>query len=329
MSFSAPTLSEIEAAIKALKGRIVETPTLHLTSDRISGFWPEGSSVHMKMELFQQAGSFKSRGVLLAVDAIAEDQKSAGVTAVSAGNHALAVSWGAKKAGISAKVVMPQTADKIRVDGCKALGAEVVLTKNVEEAFAEVARLVEEEGRAMLHPFESPFMTLGAATCGYELAKACPDLDCVVIPVGGGGLISGMSSAIRQLNPSCEIIGVEPFGADSMWQSFQKSEAVTLDKVDTIADSLGAPMAMPNSFELTHKNVDEIIRIGDDEMRVAMKRLYDGTKIVAEPACAATSAAIMGPLKERLAGKSIGIIACGSNISLEKFSRLTDTNLNK
>ena len=322
--FPAPTIAEIEAASEQLKGRIVATPTLTLNSDRLTPHLPgDGAQVHMKMELFQQAGSFKARGALLAVDALDDDQKAAGVTTVSAGNHALAVSWGAKNVGTSAKVVMPDSADKIRVDGCKALGAEVVLVRNVEEAFAEVDRLVETEGRTLLHPFESPYMTLGAATCGLEFARSRPDLEVAVIPVGGGGFISGMSTAIKLAIPDCEIIGIEPFGADSMWRSFKQGEAVELERVDTIADSLGAPMARPNSFAITRQNVSEIVRLEDDELRSAMRLLYDGLKIVAEPACAAATAAVVGRLKDRLAGCNIGIVACGSNISLNKFNRLT------
>jgi len=318
----APTLEKIKAACQSLRGRIVATPTLTLNSSRIAHHLPRDSTLHMKMELFQQAGSFKSRGVLLAIDAMDDAQKAAGVTAVSAGNHALAVSWGANIAGLSAKVVMPKSADRVRVDGCKALGAEVVLAENVSEAFVEVARLEKDEGRTMLHPFESPFMTLGAATCGYEFATAHADLDVVLVPVGGGGLISGMSTAFKLLNPKCKIYGVEPFGADSMWQSFKKGEPVRLDGVSTIADSLGAPMALPDTFTIARNNVDEIIRIEDDQIRSAMGYLYDALKIVAEPACAATTAAAMGPMKERLEGKTVGVIACGSNISHAKFARL-------
>ncbi len=322
---SAPSIAEIEAASEALRGRIVATPTLTLNSSRLAPHLPSGSTINMKMELFQQAGSFKARGVLLAIDAMDEARKTAGVTAVSAGNHALAVSWGARNAGLSAKVVMPKTADRIRVEGCKALGAEVVLTDNVADAFTEVARLVEQEGRAMLHPFESPFMTLGAATCGLEFARAHPEMDSVIVPIGGGGLISGIACAIRQEIPNCRIIGVEPLGADSMWQSLQRDEPVQLDRVDTIADSLGAPMALPNTFALTRRFVDEIVRLDDDLMRKAMRLLYDGLKIVAEPACAATTAALIGPLKEQMAKRNTGIIACGSNISLNKFTRLTES----
>ena len=193
---------------------------------------------------------------------------------------------------------------------------------NVNAAFQTVEEIVSSEGRTMLHPFESPYMTLGAATCGLELALSVEELDIAVIPVGGGGLISGMSAAIRMVHPDCRIIGVEPFGADSMYRSFESGEPVRLEKVDTIADSLGAPMSLPESFAITRDNVDEIVRIREDEMRDAMKLLFDALKIVAEPACAATFAASRGPLKERAAGKTVAIIACGSNISLEKFTRI-------
>ncbi|EFL91041.1 threonine/serine dehydratase [Ahrensia sp. R2A130] len=317
-----PTASEIAAAREQLGKRIVATPTLELNASRLEGWLPEGATVFMKMELFQQAGSFKARGATLAVDALTDDERTRGVTAVSAGNHALAVSWAAAQAGVSAKVVMPETADNIRVDGCKALGAEVVLVANVEEAFREVARLRDEEGRAYLHPFDSPFMTLGAATIGDELATAAGHLDAAIIPVGGGGLISGMAPAIKALNPDCEIFGVEPEGADSMHRSFAAGEAVTLEKVNTIADSLGAPMAMPDTFALTRAHVDEIIRLPDTAFPPAMEALYHAMKIIAEPACAATLAALAGPLKTRLTGKRVGIIACGSNISRAKFERL-------
>ncbi|MEN0040982.1 MAG: threonine/serine dehydratase [Pseudomonadota bacterium] len=322
---AAPTVAQVEAARAQLGSRIVVTPTLELNSSRFDGWLPEGATVFMKMELFQQTGSFKARGATLAVDVLTDEERTRGVTAVSAGNHALAVSWAAQQAGISAKVVMPDTADAIRVDGCKALGAEVVLVANVEEAFKEVARLRDEEGRAYLHPFESPFMTLGAATVGHELALAAGNLDAAVVPIGGGGLISGMAPAIKALNPDCVIYGVEPEGADSMARSFTSGEPVTLEKVTTIADSLGAPMAMPDSYALTRDHVAEIIRLPDSAFPPAMEALYHALKIIAEPACAATLAAVAGPLKERLAGKRVGIIACGSNISRAKFDRLVSS----
>ncbi|MEL6505824.1 MAG: threonine/serine dehydratase [Pseudomonadota bacterium] len=326
---SIPSLAEIAEAAHQLTGRIVTTPSLPLTNDRLRPHLPADAHVLMKMELFQQAGSFKSRGVLLAINAMDEAQRRAGVTAVSAGNHALAVSWGARQAGLTAKVVMPKTADAIRVEGCKALGAEVVLADNVKEAFEEVERLRQQEGRTMLHPFESPFMTLGAATCGHELASAAlarwGRVDAAIIPIGGGGLMSGMASAFHHLAPDCTIYGVEPEGADATHRSFNAGEPVALEKVATMADSLGAPMALGHSFAINRQLVKSVVRLPEDAFPPAMQALYDALKIIAEPACAATFAALTGPLRDELAGKRVAIIACGSNISLRKFTALTQS----
>ena len=165
-------------------------------------------------------------------------------------------------------------------------------------------------------------MVLGAATCGYEYATQAPQIDTYVIPVGGGGMISGMACAIKQMNPQATVIGVEPFGADSMSQSFAAGEPVTLDKVATIADSLGAPLAMPLTYGVARTYVDRIVRIEDREMLAAMDRYQNTLRLTAEPACAASLAAIAGPLKAELAGRRIGIIACGSNISLARYAEL-------
>ena len=175
----------------------------------------------------------------------------------------------------------------------------------------------------MMHPFEAPHMVLGAATCGAEYVAQAPDADVFVIPIGGGGMISGMALAIKNLRPNAEVIGVEPVGADSMSQSFAAGKAVRIDKVDTIADSLGAPLAMPLTFGIARKYVDRIVRLEDDALRAAMLDYQNILRITAEPACAASLAAIMGPLKTELAGRNVAIIACGSNISLERFCTLT------
>ena len=163
------TLEQIEAARLALAGRIVDTPMVALNSDRIVPFLPKSAAVSLKLELFQQAGSFKARGALLAIDALDDAGRQNGVTAVSAGNHALAVAFAAKSSGVSAKLVMPEYADSVRVEGCRAMGAEVVLTPDIHAAFSKVEEISKDEGRAFLHPFDSEYMTLGAATCGAEM----------------------------------------------------------------------------------------------------------------------------------------------------------------
>jgi threonine dehydratase len=317
---TAPSLAEIEAAAQALAGRIVATPVVALASDRIRAHLPPGSQVAAKLELFQHAGSFKPRAVLLHIDRLDPEARRRGVTAVSAGNHALAVSWAASRQGVSAKVVMPKTADPVRIAGCEALGGEVVLVDDAHALFPEMERIVETEGRHAIHPFEGPITALGTATCGLELMRQLPDLEAVVVPIGGGGLIAGMSVAIKQIAPSCLVIGVEPEGADSMYRSFAAGAPQAIAKVATIADSLGAPVALPYSFALAHANVDDLVRIRDDEMMIAMALLYDALKIAAEPAATAATAALMGPLCSRLAGRRIGVIACGSNIGERAFA---------
>jgi threonine dehydratase len=316
----APSLPEIEDAAGTLAGRIVATPVAALASDRLRAHLPPDSQVAIKLELFQHAGSFKARAALLHVDRLDEKARRRGVTAVSAGNHALAVSWAAGRGGVSAKVVMPKTADPVRIAGCEALGGEVVLVDDVQAAFAAMERIVEAEGRYAIHPFEGRTTALGTATLGLELMRQLPDLEAVVVPVGGGGLIAGMSTAIKQIAPKCLVIGVEPEGADSMHRSFAAGSPQAIAKVATIADSLGAPFALPYSFGLARAHVDELVRIDDDAMTVAMALLYDGLKIAAEPAAAAATAALMGPLRSRLAGRRVGVIACGSNIGERAFA---------
>lgn len=314
-----PTLSEIQTAAAKLKGVMVETPVLNLNAACWDGVL--SADVSIKLELFQQAGSFKARGAYLGIAGLSADQRAAGVVAASGGNHALAVAWAAQAAGVAATIAMPQATDPMRVEGCRDMGADVILTSDMPAAF-EVMETQAAQGKALMHPFEGAHMTLGAATLGVEYVAQAPDVEVFVIPVGGGGMISGMSCAIRQLRPDALIIGVEPLGADSMTRSIAAGQAVTLDRIDTIADSLGAPKAMPYSYAVTAANVDRMVHIADDDMRASMRTMFDNLRIVAEPACAASLAAVSGPLRNELLGRKVGVIACGSNISLPRFQKL-------
>ena len=316
-----PTLDAINAANAILQDDLIKTPILPLSSARWDGALPDCASVTVKLELFQQAGSFKARGALLGIKALSATQRAAGVVAASGGNHALAVSWAAKAAGVDALITMPKATDPVRIAGCQALGATVTLHDDMAGAFAAMNKAAEG-GRALMHPFEAEHMILGSAHCGLEYAQQAPQIDTYVIPVGGGGMISGMACAIKQLNPGAQVIGVEPFGADSMSQSFAAGTAVRIDKVATIADSLGAPLAMTLTYRVARTYVDRIVKITDHQMLEAMAIYQDILRITAEPACAASLAAITGPLKDELAGRHIGIIACGSNISLERYTEL-------
>jgi threonine dehydratase len=317
-----PALDEIRSLHERLAAHVLTTPVWRWSSrDLHAALGGDTTEVVLKLELFQHTGSFKARGALanmLDLDAPALAQ---GVTAVSAGNHAIAVAFAADMLGTSAKVVMPKTANPFRVSRCRSYGAEVVLVDDVQAAFARVQEIERLEGRTFVHPYEGLRTALGTATIGYEFLTQAPDLDAVIIPIGGGGLCAGMAAAIKQMKPSCVVYGVEPVGADSMARSFAAGSPQSIERVRTIADSLGAPYALPYSFSLCRRFVDDLVLIEDEAMRRAMGLLYSDMKLAVEPAGAAATAALCGPLRERLAGKRVGVIVCGANIDLGTFSQ--------
>jgi threonine dehydratase len=315
-----PTIAEIRAAREGLGGLVVETPVWRWRSDALARAAGPGTEVLLKLELFQYSGSFKPRRALCNMRALSPEQLARGVTAVSAGNHAMAVGYAARALGTSAKVVMPKNANPARVQGCRDYGAEVELVEDVHAAFDRVREIEEKEGRAFIHPFEGPLTALGTATLGLELCAQAPDLDAVIIPIGGGGLCAGVAAAMKQLSPRTLVFGVEPEGADSMHRSFASGKPEAIDKVRTIADSLGAPHAAPYSFALCRKYVDDLAKVSDDEIRAAMLLLFRSAKLAVEPAGAAATAALCGPLRERLAGKRVALIVCGANIDRETFA---------
>lgn len=319
---AAPTLEEIRQAREELGERVRTTPVWRWRGREIEAALGEETQVFLKLELFQYAGSFKPRGALINMMALDSEQLGRGVTAVSAGNHAMAVSYAARDLGTTAKVVMPKTADPARVAGCEAYGAEVVLAEDVHQAFDETRRIEREEGRAFIHPFEGRGAVFGTATVGFELCRDVPDLDAVIIPVGGGGLAAGISTAVKLMRPECRVFGVEPEGADTMHRSRAAGEPRGIEKVNTIADSLGAPHAAPYSFGLCQKNVDELVLIDDDAMRRAMGLMAREVKLLTEPAGAAAAAALLGPLADRLRGQRVALIVCGANIAPDLFQRL-------
>jgi threonine dehydratase len=316
----APTVDEIRAARARLGDFVVQTPIWRWQGDEIER--ASGTRPLLKLELFQHAGSFKPRGALTVMLDLPPERLARGVTGVSAGNHAMAVGYAARALGTSAKLVMPRTASPARLEGCRAYGAEVVLVDDVHQAFARAKEIEVEEGRTFVHPFEGPLTALGTATLGLELCEQAPDLDAVIVPIGGGGLCAGVAAAVKQRLPHVKVFGVEPEGADTMHRSFKSGTPEGIDKVRTIADSLGAPHAAPYSFALCRRYVDELAMVTDDQLRATMRLLFRGAKLAVEPAGAAATAALCGPLRERLAGKNVAIIVCGANIDAETFSRL-------
>jgi threonine dehydratase len=318
MSFSN---ADIEAAAAQIAPYVRRTPVVPWRGPTIDALFGQDAEIFLKLELFQNTGTFKARGAMVNALALAPDALAAGLTAVSAGNHAVAVAYAAHALGTSAKVVMIETANPFRVALCRHYGAEVVIAGDAAAAFAAVEEIREAEGRAFIHPFEGPLTALGSATLGAELADQLPGLDAVVVAVGGGGLPGGVSRALKLADPRIEVFGVEPEGADNMRRSLDAGEPVKLDRIDTIADSLAPPYSLPYSFALCRDHLDDLVLVSDDEIRAAMKLLFAEAKLAVEPAGAAATAALCGPLRERLRGKRTAIIVCGANIDLASFDK--------
>jgi threonine dehydratase len=311
-----PTLDDIASQHFALTPWVARTPVF----DKLDFPSLEGTVVNFKFELLQASGSFKARGAFTNLLALDEAQRNAGVTCVSGGNHAVAVAYAAMRLGIGAKVVLFRSANPARVALCRQFGAEIVVADGNAEAFELVRRIEAEEGRYFVHPFNGYRTVLGTATLGYEWATQTPDLDAVIVPVGGGGLIAGVSTALRLANPRIHVYGVEPDGSDAMSKSFAANHTVKMGQMHSIADSLMAPHTEQYSYELCRRHVDQIVTVSDNQLRAAMLTLFTQLKLAVEPACAAATAALLGPLREALQGKRIGVLLCGTNIDPVSFA---------
>jgi len=316
---NAPSIAAIRDLRDALGDSVHTTPILRCGA--IDRFLDNGTTVWGKLEFLQRTGTFKARGALANLRKLSQAQLRAGVTAVSAGNHAIATAFAARVVGTTAKVVMLGSANPARIEACGAQGAELIIVDDVHEAFAVARRIEQEEGRYFVHPFEGPEVATGTGTIGLEICDQLDAFDALVVPIGGGGLMAGIANAVRQLRPAVRIIGVEPEGANSMHLSFAADEPRSIDRVATIADSLGAPYAMPYSFALCRDNVDRLVAVSDLQLRKSMGFLFEHMKFAVEPACAASTAALLGPLRNELAGQRVVLVYCGSNIDWETYAR--------
>jgi threonine dehydratase len=316
------TLEDIRAARGQLGDLVLTTPVHELAGPGIEAALPPGTRPVLKLELLQRTGSFKPRGALLNIMDLSPDELARGVCAISAGNHAVATAYAAARLGTHAKIVMIATANPFRVALCRAFGAEVEFAPDAHAGFARVEEIRRAESRALIHPFEGLRTALGTATAGLEFMEQVPSLEAVIVPIGGGGLCAGVASAVKLMNPRCQVFGVEPEGADSMRRSFAAGRPVAIERVATIADSLGAPYALPVSFALCRDHVDDLVLVDDRALVAAMRFLLEQAKLAVEPAGAAAMAALLGPLRERLAGRRVGLIACGANIDADSFARL-------
>ena len=316
-----PTLAGMRAAQARVAPDLIRTPLLRIPAP-VPGFGAEPAELALKLEFLQRTGTFKARGALNVLRTLDAEALRAGVTAVSAGNHAIAVAFAARTVGVSAKVVMHRAADPARVALCRTYGAEVVLADDIAAAFGEVARIRDEEGRTFVHPFDGVRTWEGTGTVGLELIEDLPQPpELVLVAIGGGGLMAGVGAAVRALAPEARIIGVEPTGADGMRRSLAAGAALEWVEVDTVADSLGAPMHTPGVVAAVAEVAHEIVTVDDDALQAAVAGAYDAWRFALEPAAAAVLAALQGPLAERTRGRRVAAVLCGSNLSEDRFAR--------
>lgn len=317
-----PTLQEMRAAADSIAPYVLRTPVHRWRGHEIEQLVGAETEVWLKLELLQYSGTFKARGVVSNLLALDAEQLRRGVTAMSAGNHAVAVAWAARQFGIKAKVVMQASANPARLEAARGFGAEVVLAADGPTGFAMAERIAADEGLTFVHPFDGLRTALGTASLGLEFAAQVPSLDAIIVAVGGGGLAGGVACAIKAIQPNCVTIGVEPEGADAMHRSFVAGSAQRLAAVHTIADSLAPPMALPFTYALCRSSLDELVHVSDQEMIDTIGLLFRDMKLAVEPAGAAATAALVFRLRERLRGKRLGIVVCGANLDASGFSSL-------
>jgi threonine dehydratase len=308
------TLDEIRQAAERVRVIARVTPLLDVSTLAGRPLW-------LKCESLQPGGAFKIRGAYNMVAQLTAEQRARGVVTYSSGNHGQAMALAARELGAPAVVVMPTTAPRIKVEGARAFGAEVIFagTTSIERR----ARAEEEaaaRGLAMIPPFDHDRIVAGQGTLGLELLDQRPDVEAVLVPVGGGGLLAGVAAAIKQVNPAVRVIGVEPAGADAMKQSLDRGAPVTLPKTESIADGLMPVRPGDITFAHAQRFVDQVITVTDDEIVDAVLWLFSKAKIVAEPSGAATVAAALSGRVE-CAGPLVAIIS-GGNMGLEKLEEL-------
>ncbi|MBQ3482924.1 MAG: threonine ammonia-lyase [Clostridia bacterium] len=286
-----------------------------------------GTELYLKTENLQITGSFKVRGAYYKMSCLSEEEKRHGVVACSAGNHAQGVALAAQKSGIKAVICLPDGAPISKVEATKSYGAEVCLVEGVyDDAYRKALSLRDEKGYTFIHPFDDEDVIAGQGTIALELSEQLPDLDAVIVPIGGGGLISGVAYTIKSLNPSVKVYGVQAAGAPSMYRSVKDHAITELSSVKTIADGIAVKKPGANTYELCSKYVDEIVTVTDDEISAAILALMEQHKLVTEGAGAvAVAAAMFG--KVDIKGKKIVCLLSGGNIDVTILSRVIHRGL--
>jgi threonine dehydratase len=323
------TLSSIEAARERIREHIYLSPANY--SAALSAMC--GQQIFLKLDNLQRTGAFKERGALNKILTLTDAQKATGVIAASAGNHAQAVAYHASSRGIRARIVMPLMTPLVKVSATSGFGAEVVLHgANYDEACAEATRICAEEGMTFLHPFDDEAVIAGQGTLGLEMLEQIADLDAVVIPIGGGGLISGVACAIKELRPSVRVIGVQTERLPSMLRARQAGHPVTLAPEATIADGIAVRRAGSLTFPLVERYVDEIVTVDEEEIAKAILILLENEKTLAEGAGAIALAALLQhktSLSQSERPMRTGVLVCGGNIDVSLLARIIERGLVK
>ena len=315
------SLDRIYQAAFALKDVARKTDLIY--SPHFSG----KNQVFLKTENLQVTGSFKLRGAYFKISRLTEEEKAAGIVACSAGNHAQGVALSAQRMGIRATICMPDGAPISKVQATRSYGAEVSLVKGAyDDAYAYACKLQEEEHATFIHPFDDPDVIAGQGTIGLEILDQLKDVDAIVVPVGGGGLVSGIAFAAKSLKPDIKIYGVQAKEAASMADSLKYDEQVTLNTVNTFADGIAVKHPGDLTFELIKDYVDDVITVTEDEIAVAILALIEKQKLIAEGAGAVSVAAVMSD-KIPLEGKNVVCLVSGGNIDVNILSRVITRGL--
>ena len=317
------TLADIRQAVVRLGNSIYKSPCPYSLS--LSRFC--GCEIYCKLDHLQLTGSFKERGARNRLLQLTEAQKKVGVITASAGNHALAVAYHGQQLGINVTVIMPKYAPLVKITNCKSFGANVMLdAENFAEAYQKAQQMAKENGLIFVPGFDDPAIIAGAGTVGLEILQDVPDVDAVIVPVGGGGLISGIAVAIKSLRPEVKIIGVEPINAPTMHTSLRAGKVVRVDTKPTLADGLAVAQAGELCFQICKDLVDELQLVDEPRISKSVLRLLEMEKMVIEGAAAVPLAAVM-PAPESLRGKKVVLVLCGGNIDVTVISKIIERGL--
>jgi len=315
------TFSDVQSAARRLAGQAHRTPVVtSRTFDQIAG-----CQVFFKCENLQRGGAFKFRGAYNTLSQLTPEQRQRGVVAFSSGNHAQGLALAAKVLGIPATVVMPSDAPQIKVEATRGYGADIVLYDRLTGDREAIARqLAAERGLTVVPPFDHPHIIAGQGTAALELFQDVPDLDVLITPVGGGGLISGCATAAKAMRPGVRVVGVETEPANDAWQSLRTGKRVTIPVPDTIADGIRTTSLGVITFEIMRKLVDEIVLVADADVIEAMRFMLLRMKLLAEPTGAVPVAAVMARKVDGVAGKRVGVIVSGGNADPTMLSGILD-----